>query len=239
MSVRVDLIQRTRYYTYITLTNDSFIMELPIATFLYARVSTVDQNAEIQLDDAIKAGFHIDEVITDEGVSGVISKLSERPQGKRLFDKLRAGDVLVVRWVDRLGRNYNDVTETIRHFIKAGVVIKTIINRMVFDGSTSDPIQMAVRDALIGFMAATAQAQAEATKHAQKAGIAKAKLDETKYRGRKPSYDRKTFELITAMIDQGHGDTAIAKEAGLSRQSVIRIKNDRSSAAAALERWTD
>lgn len=212
-------------------------MEVRIATFLYARVSTADQNINIQLDDAISSGFHVDEVIADEGVSGVSSKLSERPQGKRLYDKLRAGDVLVVRWVDRLGRDYNDVTETIRHFIKAGVVIKTIINRMVFDGSTVDPIEMAVRDALIGFMAATAQAQAEATKHAQKAGIAKARQDDTKYRGRKPSYDRKTFDLITAMIDQGYGDTAIAKECRVSRQTVIRIKSDRKSAAESLMRW--
>ena len=42
---------------------------------------------------------------------------------------------------------------------------------MTFDGATPDPIHMAVRDALIGFMAATAQAQAEATKAAQVAGI--------------------------------------------------------------------
>jgi len=43
---------------------------------------------------------------------------------------------------------------------------------LVFDGSTTDPIQKAVRDATIAFMAATAHAQAEATKAAQKAGIA-------------------------------------------------------------------
>jgi putative DNA-invertase from lambdoid prophage Rac len=43
---------------------------------------------------------------------------------------------------------------------------------MVFDGSSTDPIQKAVRDAMIAFMAATAQAQAEATKAAQKVGIA-------------------------------------------------------------------
>jgi putative DNA-invertase from lambdoid prophage Rac len=39
----------------------------------------------------------IDEVVANNGVSGVHTRLAERPQGKRLFDKLRAGDVLVVR----------------------------------------------------------------------------------------------------------------------------------------------
>lgn len=38
-----------------------------------------------------------------------------------------------------------------------GVVICTVINRNTFDGATTDPMQAAVRDAIIGFMAATAQ----------------------------------------------------------------------------------
>jgi DNA invertase Pin-like site-specific DNA recombinase len=67
--------------------------------------------------------------------------------------------VLVVRWVDRLGRNYDDVCETIREFMRRGVVIRTVINNMTFDGATQDPVQKAVRDALIAFMAATAQGE--------------------------------------------------------------------------------
>ncbi len=60
---------------------------------------------------------------------------------------------------------------------------------MTFDGATKDPMQQAVRDALIAFMAATAQAQAEATKEAQKAGIEHAKA-KGEYLGRKPSWHR-------------------------------------------------
>jgi len=59
----------------------------------------------------------------------------------------------------------------IRAFMRRGVVIRTVINNFTFDGATKDPMQQAVRDALIGFMVATAQAQAEATKAAQRAGI--------------------------------------------------------------------
>jgi putative DNA-invertase from lambdoid prophage Rac len=79
---------------------------------------------------------------------------------------LRKGDMLVVRWIDRLGRNYGDVVDVIREFIRRGVVIRTVINGLTFDLATQDPMQMAVRDALIGFMAAMAQASAEATKAA-------------------------------------------------------------------------
>jgi putative DNA-invertase from lambdoid prophage Rac len=96
-------------------------------------------------------------VVADNGVSGVSTKLAERPQGKRLFDILRPGDTLVVRWVDRLGRDYRDVSDSIRHFMRDGVIIKTVINSMVFDGATTDPIQQAVREALLAFMAATAK----------------------------------------------------------------------------------
>ncbi|MEW9808814.1 recombinase family protein, partial [Mesorhizobium sp. ZMM04-5] len=137
-------------------------------TVLYARVSTAEQNLDHQKKQAEAAGFKIDKVISDNGVSGISTKLSDRPQGKRLFDLLQKGDTLVVRWVDRLGRDYRDVSDSIRHFMREGVVIKTVINGMVFDGATKDPIQQAVRDALIAFMAATAEAQAIATREAQR-----------------------------------------------------------------------
>jgi hypothetical protein len=81
------------------------------------------------------------------------------------------------------------VTDAIREFIRRGIRVETVINRMSFDGTTTDPMKQAVRDALIGFMAAMAQAQAEVIKEAQKAGIAHAieHDDGSKYRGRKPS----------------------------------------------------
>jgi putative DNA-invertase from lambdoid prophage Rac len=77
-------------------------------------------------------------VVADNGVSGVHTRLAERPEGRRLFDKLGAGDTLVVRWVDRLGRNYEDVCDTIREFMRRGVIIRTVINGFTFDGATKD-----------------------------------------------------------------------------------------------------
>src|SRR3954469_18480339 len=130
-------------------------------TVLYARVSTADQTIAHQRTKAEAAGFKIDTVVADGGVSGVHTRLADRPEGRRLFDLLRAGDTFVVRWVDRLGCNYADVCDTIREFMRRGVVIRTVINGLTFDGATRDPMQQAVRDALIAFMAATAQAQAD------------------------------------------------------------------------------
>ena len=208
-------------------------------TILYARVSTAEQTISHQKTQAEAAGFKIDQVVSDDGVSGVSTKLSERPEGKRLFDLLRSGDTLVVRWVDRLGRNYQDVTDTIRLLMRKGVIIRTVINNMTFDGATTDPMQEAVRDALIAFMAATAQAQAEATKEAQKAGISAAKEDVRKYLGRKPSYSQETLSHVTDLLSQGSGTSEVARSASLSRQAVLRIKADPAAAQEALSRWSN
>lgn len=210
-----------------------------MATFLYARVSTAEQTLDHQQAQAEAAGYKFDHVLADRGVSGVSVPMRERPEGKRLFDMLRAGDTLVVRWVDRLGRNYADVTDTIREFIRRGVIIRTIINTMTFDGSTKDPMQMAVRDALIGFMAATAQAQAEATKEAQKAGIAHVKGDAGKYLGRKVSFTKGQLDQVRDLAGKGEGVSAISRSTGLSRQTVYRILSDPAAAEKGLLVWSD
>jgi DNA invertase Pin-like site-specific DNA recombinase len=207
-----------------------------VKTVLYCRVSVASQTIEHQRTQAEAAGFVIDEVVADHGVSGVTTRLAERPQGRRLFDLLRKNDVLVVRWVDRLGRDYADVCDTIREFMRRGVIVKTVINAMTFDGSTTDAMQQAVRDALIAFMAATAQAQAEATKEAQRAGIEHAK-GKGAYLGRKPSYSRAEFEAVQAMLAQDNAISAIAKTTGLTRQTIYRIQADPVAAEAALTAW--
>ena len=207
-------------------------------TILYARVSTQDQTSIHQKAQAEKAGFKIDRVVADEGVSGVSVAFADRPEARRLFDMLRPGDVLVVRWVDRLGRNYDDVTNTIRSLMAQGIIVRTVINNFTFDGSTKDPVQKAVRDSLIAFMAATAQAQEEVTKEAQKAGIAHAKGQEGKYLGRKPSYDRKTFNAVLDALQGSATVSEIARTHNLSRQAVLRIRDNTEQAEAALARWS-
>jgi putative DNA-invertase from lambdoid prophage Rac len=102
-------------------------------------------------------------------------------------------------------------------------------------------MQMAIRDALLGFIAAMGQAQAEATKDAQRAGIdhvkaaGKAKGGNSPYRGRKPTFTRGQFEQIVAMADQSHA--VIAKATGLPRLTVFRIRKDVAAAEAALGNW--
>lgn len=206
-------------------------------TIFYARVSTREQTLAHQKDQAERAGFVIDEVVADHGVSGVATTLRDRPQGRRLFDLLRRGDVLLVRFIDRLGRNYQDVTSTIREFMERGVVVKTVLNGIVFDGSVTDPTQKAIRDALLAFLAAMAEAQAEATRDAQMAGIKHAK-EKNAYRGRKPAYTRRNIDDTLRLIGEGVPQAEVARRLNLSRAMVIRMSREPERMKKALDDWS-
>ena len=208
-------------------------------TVLYVRTSTSEQTIEHQLSQAKQAGFTFDDVIEDEGVSGVSTPLAERPNGKRLFDLLRDGDTLVVRWVDRLGRNYDDIQKNIRLFLDRGVTIRTVINDMTFDAKPTDAMAKAIRDAMLSFMSAMAEAQALAMKEAQSAGIAHAKATKPdSYKGRKPSYTAAQVSLIMQKFKEGDGVNKIARDVGLSKFSVSRITRDPDKALESLSRWS-
>ncbi len=89
-------------------------------------------------------------------------------------------------------------------------------------------------------MAATAQAQAEAIKEAQKAGIKKAREaggGEVKYRGRKPTFDHAQLQRVHELLSLNASPSAIAAEVGISRATVYRIKEDPGHMLAALETW--
>jgi putative DNA-invertase from lambdoid prophage Rac len=207
-------------------------------TVLYARVSTAEQTIAHQRTQAEAAGFVIDDVIEDEGVSGVQIPLAEREGGKRLFDLLRDDDVLLCRWVDRLGRNYDDIQKNIRLFLDRGVTIKTVINGMTFDAKPQDAMGKAVRDAMLSFMSAMAEAQAVAMKEAQAAGIAHAReAAPMKYKGRKPSFTAEQLMQIEQLSQQGVGNNEIARQVGLSKFAVSRILKDVEAAQMKLGRW--
>ena len=80
----------------------------------YARVSTTEQNAGRQLLALEEFGVSPKDVFTDRQ-SG---KDFERPQYRRLLRKLRTDDVLVVKSIDRLGRNYSEILEQWRFITK-------------------------------------------------------------------------------------------------------------------------
>lgn len=81
----------------------------------YARVSTSDQNLDLQVDALNRAGCG--RVFTDTA-SG---SLAERPQLSAALDYLRSGDTLVVWRLDRLGRSLSHLVETVKGLEERGV----------------------------------------------------------------------------------------------------------------------
>lgn len=92
-------------------------------TYGYIRVSTKEQNPERQFIALAKWSVPRENIYMDQ-ISG---KDFVRPQYKKLLRKLRQGDVLVIKSIDRLGRNYGEILEQWRRLTKEfGVDIQVI-----------------------------------------------------------------------------------------------------------------
>jgi DNA invertase Pin-like site-specific DNA recombinase len=87
----------------------------------YARVSTADQNSELQIDALEKVGC--EKIFIDEGVSG--SK-TDRPQLNKALEHCRKGDTIVVWKLDRLGRSLPHLLEIVGGLADRGVQFKSI-----------------------------------------------------------------------------------------------------------------
>ena len=88
----------------------------------YSRISTTDQNSDLQQDELIK--FGCDKIFEDK-ISGSLSK-ANREGLKSAIDYARAGDVLIVWKLDRLGRNIADLISIINELNAKGVGFKTL-----------------------------------------------------------------------------------------------------------------
>lgn len=139
----------------------------------YIRVSSRDQNPERQLEALIEYGVDKKNIYTDF-VSG---KDFNRPKYKALMRKLHSGDVLVVKSIDRLGRNYREILEQWRIIcckkkVDIEVVEFPLLNtNQVKDGLTG----LFISDITLQILAYLSQSEREMIKRRQAEGIAIAK----------------------------------------------------------------
>ncbi len=137
----------------------------------YARVSTTDQNLDMQLNELEKAGC---KKIYREKLSG---KNKERPELQNLLADLRTGDQVVVWKLDRIGRSIKDLIEIVDTFKNKGVDFISLHNQI--DTSTS------TGRFTFNIFAALAEFERELIVERTKAGLQAAKLRGIKS-GRKP-----------------------------------------------------
>ena len=146
-----------------------------------------------QLALAKKAGFAIDQIVVEEiSVPNFRLPLDKQETGKRLFDLLGCGDVLICHWIDSFGSNFREIRQNICLCLDKGITVKTLNGGVIFDANPKNEKGEHIRYALLSFMSALAKAQSLKRKEAQAAGIAYAKAkNKLAYKGRKPTYTKK------------------------------------------------
>ncbi len=138
----------------------------------YVRVSAKDQNVERQIDAMHEAGLQ-DKRIFIEKQSG---KDFDRPVYLRLLKKLRPGDVLFVKSIDRLGRNYNEILEQWRVITKEKEAAIVVLDMPLLDTrSNRDLTGTLIADIVLQLLSYVAQTEREFIKQRQAEGIAAAK----------------------------------------------------------------
>lgn len=174
----------------------------------YARVSTTDQDLDIQVAKLKAEGC---EVVRSEKVSG--ASRAGRDQLATIIDFLRPGDELVVTRLDRLGRDTRDVLNLIHECEQRGAFV-TVLDPHVSTRGEMGHVVLTV-------LGMVAQMERRFIKERQREGIERAKADGV-YRGGRQRIDRSRIKALNAT---GMGATAIAKAVGCSRMQVYRVLN--------------
>ena len=171
----------------------------------YARVSTTDQNLDIQLAALKAAGA---DIIQAEKQSGTTTE--GRTELQTVLDFLRKGDTLLVTRVDRLARSIGDLQDIVRAVKAKGASLK----------ATEQPIDTgtAAGKAFLDILGVFAEFETNLRKERQLEGIAKAK-EAGVYKGRPASIDAARVRELKA---EGLGPSKIAKALGIGRASVYR-----------------
>jgi len=144
----------------------------------YVRVSAKDQNVERQLDAMHEAGLP-DKRIFIEKQSG---KDFDRPVYLKLMKRLKSGDVLYVKSIDRLGRNYNEILEQWRMITKEKEVAIVVLDMPLLDTRSSrDLTGTLIADIVLQLLSYVAQTEREFIKQRQAEGIAAAKARGVKF----------------------------------------------------------
>ena len=175
----------------------------------YIRVSSLDQNAERQLD-----GIHLEKIFTDKA-SG---KDTHRPQLQAALNHVRLGDTLVVHSMDRLARNVEDMLRLVREMNDRGVSVDFIKENMSFTTGNDDPRCTLMFTMLSAF----AQFERSLIKERQQEGIALAKAKGTVYKGRKPALNAERIAQLREQAATGANRSKLAKEFKISRETLYQ-----------------
>ncbi|MBR8661138.1 recombinase family protein [Brevibacillus sp. NL20B1] len=175
----------------------------------YARVSTVGQDLQAQID-ALKAEGC--DVIYSEKFTGT---RTDRPEFQRLLAELKAGDTLVVTKLDRFARSTLEAIQTIRDLFERGVKVH-VLNIGVVENTPSGRLIFNVLSAFAEF---ERDLIVERTQEGKE--IAKQRPDFRE--GRPPKYTRKQVEHALGLLGS-HSYREVEEMTGISKSTLLRAK---------------
>ena len=195
----------------------------------YARVSSIDQNLERQLEN-LKM-FSAEKIFTEKQ-SG--KSIENRPVLQEALNFVRMGDRFIVESIDRLGRNYDEVINTV-NYLKDKEVQLMITSLPVMNKVIGNPLlDKFMKDLIIQILAMVSEQERIESKRRQAQGIQVAK-EKGVYKGRPLLYSPNTKDLqkriiyhkVVEMLKEVQAISKIAKEVNITRQTVYRIKNNK------------
>jgi len=192
--------------------------------YAYLRVSSTDQNLDRQLE-AVK---NYRPELEDENIFAdkQTGKNFEREEYQKLKSILKKGDELIIKELDRLGRNKDAVKEEMKWFKDNGIAVRILdVPSTLIDFQGQDWIADMVNNIIIEVLAAMAEQERLKIKKRQKEGIAIAKAKGVRF-GR-PKKELFEFEKILKKQKEGLiSITQACKELGISRTQWYRLIND-------------
>ena len=175
--------------------------------FGYARVSTSQQSLEIQINTLKSEGVKDERIFTDKITGSHINR-----DGLSLLRvKVEAGDIVLVKKLDRLGRDTADMIQLIKEFDDMGVAIRFLDDGISTEGTMGKMV--------VTILSAVAQAERQRILERTNEGRIEAKTKGVKF-GRKPSVNR---QKVIALHQEGVGATEIARQLNIGRSTIYKI----------------
>ncbi len=182
--------------------------------FGYARISTSQQSLKTQIQALIDAGVKPSRIFTDKKSGSHMER-----EGLHLLKlKVEEGDVILIKKLDRLGRDTADMIQLIKEFDQLAVSIRFLDDGISTEGTMGKMI--------VTILSAVAQAERQRILERTNEGRLEAKVKGVKL-GRKRTIDRNRLKELHA---KGMGATAIAREMRIGRSTVYKLLNEDRSA---------
>ncbi|NIG21299.1 recombinase family protein [Pantoea sp. Al-1710] len=175
--------------------------------FGYARVSSSQQSLDIQIKGLKEAGVKANRIFTDKASGSSVDR-----EGLELLRmKVEEGDVILVKKLDRLGRDTADMIQLIKEFDAQGVAVRFIDDGISTDGEMGKMV--------VTILSAVAQAERQRILERTNEGRQEAKLKGIKF-GRKRTVDR---HAVMELHRRGMGATNISHQLSIARSTVYKI----------------